>query len=107
MSVTYFHEHSSVSLNIQGRGFPYGLVVKIPLFYCRGHEFDYWSFHSLFRLYFLNMQLLHEKINIMKALGFLVGSVVKSLPANAGAAGDSSSIPESGRSSGGENGKPL
>ena len=35
------------------------------------------------------------------------GSVVKNLPANAGDAGDMGSIPESGRSPGVGNGKPL
>ena len=39
--------------------------------------------------------------------GFSSGLVVKNLPANAGAAGDISSIPGSGRSPGGENGNPL
>ena len=41
------------------------------------------------------------------ALGFQGGSVVKSLPANAGATGDVSSIPGWGISSGGVNGNPL
>ena len=39
--------------------------------------------------------------------GFLDDSVVKNLPANAEAAGDVGSIPESGRSSGGRKGNPL
>ena len=38
-------------------------------------------------------------------LGFPGGSVVKNPPANAGDTGDSSSIPGSGRSPGGGNGK--
>ena len=33
--------------------------------------------------------------------------VVKNLPANAGAAGDTGSVPESGRSPGGGHGNPL
>ena len=37
----------------------------------------------------------------------LVVQMVKNLPANAGDTGDMGSIPESGRSSGGGNGKPL
>ena len=40
-------------------------------------------------------------------LGFSSGSVVKNLPANAGAAGDMGSIPESGRSPGVGSGNPL
>ena len=40
-------------------------------------------------------------------LGFPGGSVVKNLPANAGAAGDAGSIPGSGRSPGGGQGNPL
>ena len=39
--------------------------------------------------------------------GFPAGSVVKNLPAIAGDAGDSGSIPELGRSPGGGNGNPL
>ena len=39
--------------------------------------------------------------------GFPDGSVVKNLPANAGATGDSGSIPGSGRSPGDGNGNPL
>ena len=39
--------------------------------------------------------------------GFSSGSVVKNLPTNAGGAGDVSSIPGSGRSSGEGNGNPL
>ena len=46
-----------------------------------------------------------KKVSIaLKAMGFPVGSVVKNLPASAG---DSGSIPGSGRSPGGENGNPL
>ena len=40
-------------------------------------------------------------------MGFLCGAVVKNLPANAGDARDTGSIPESGRSPGGGNGNPL
>ena len=40
-------------------------------------------------------------------VGFLGGSVVKNLPANAGDGRDSSSIPGSGRSPGIGNGNPL
>ena len=40
-------------------------------------------------------------------MGFPDDAVVKNLPANAGAAGDSSFIPGSGRSPGGGNGNPL
>ena len=40
-------------------------------------------------------------------MGFPGGSVVKNLPANAGNVGDTSSIPESGRSLGRRNGNPL
>ena len=40
-------------------------------------------------------------------LGFPGGSAVKNLPANAGDARDTGSIPKSGRSPGGGNGKPL
>ena len=40
-------------------------------------------------------------------MGFPGGSVVKNLPANAGDAGDTSSIPGSGRSPGIGNGSPL
>ena len=39
--------------------------------------------------------------------GFPGGSVVKNLPANAGASGDVGSIPGSGRFPGGGNGNPL
>ena len=39
--------------------------------------------------------------------GFPGGSMVKNLPANAGATGDASSIPGSGRSPGGGYGNPL
>ena len=39
--------------------------------------------------------------------GFPAGSVVKNLPANAGAAGDMGSNPGSERSPGGGNGNPL
>ena len=39
--------------------------------------------------------------------GFSSGLVVKNLPANAGAAGDVSSVPGLGRSPGGGNGNPL
>ena len=40
-------------------------------------------------------------------LGFPGGKVVKNPPANAGDAGDTGSIPGSGRSPGDENGNPL
>ena len=40
-------------------------------------------------------------------MGFPGGSVVKNLPANAGAAGDVGLIPGSGRAPGGGNGNPL
>ena len=40
-------------------------------------------------------------------IGLTGGSVVKDLPANAGSSGDSSLIPESGRSPGEGNGNPL
>ena len=40
-------------------------------------------------------------------MGFPGGSVVKTLPANAGAAGDVGLIPGSGRAPGGGNGNPL
>ena len=40
-------------------------------------------------------------------MGFPGGSVVKNPPANAGEAGDASSIPGSGRSPGGEHPNPL
>ena len=40
-------------------------------------------------------------------MGFPGGSVVKNLPANAGAAGDMGLIPGSGRAPGGGNGNPL
>ena len=40
-------------------------------------------------------------------MGFPGSSVVKNLPANAGATGDSGSIPGSGRSLGVRNGNPL
>ena len=40
-------------------------------------------------------------------LGFLGGSVVKNLPANAGDERDTGSIPGLGRSPGGGNGNPL
>ena len=43
----------------------------------------------------------------MRTEGFPGSSVVKYLPANAGGAGDSSSIPGSGRSPGGGHGNPL
>ena len=41
------------------------------------------------------------------SLGFPGGSVIKNLPANAGNAGDTGSIPKLGRSSGEENGYQL
>ena len=40
-------------------------------------------------------------------MGFPGDSVVKNLPANAGAAGDAGSIPRSGRSPGEGNGNPV
>ena len=40
-------------------------------------------------------------------MGFLGSAVVKTLPANAGDAGNVGSIPESGRSPGVGNGNPL
>ena len=40
-------------------------------------------------------------------MGFLHGSVVKTLPANVGDVGDAGSIPELGRSPGGGNGNLL
>ena len=40
-------------------------------------------------------------------MGFPGGSMVKNLPANAGAAGDVGLIPGSGRAPGGGNGNPL
>ena len=43
----------------------------------------------------------------MGSKGFPGGAVVKNLPANAGDARDTSSIPGSGRSPGGGNGNPL
>ena len=43
----------------------------------------------------------------LQCLGFLGGSVVKNLPANAGDAGDTGSVCGSGRSSGEGNGNPL
>ena len=43
----------------------------------------------------------------MFVMGFPGGSVVKNPSANAGATGDMSLIPGSGRSSGGGNGNPL
>ena len=44
---------------------------------------------------------------LMYSLGFPGGSVVKNLPANAGAAGDAGSVPGLGRSPGEGNGNPL
>ena len=43
----------------------------------------------------------------MNKRGFPGGSIVKNLPVNAGAAGDSAFMPGSGRSPGGGNGNPL
>ena len=43
----------------------------------------------------------------IKSLGLLGGSVVKNLPANAGATGDMGLIPGLGRSPGGGNGNPF
>ena len=54
---------------------------------------------SIFPLSFLLVQ--------NSTTGFPGGSVVKNLPAEAGAAGDAGLIPGSGRSFGGENGNPL
>ena len=51
----------------------------------------------------LNLPLVSPKIS----WGFLVGSVVKNLPTNAGDARDVGSIPGSGRSPEGGNGNPL
>ena len=50
---------------------------------------------------------IHLSFPLECQLGFPGGSVVKNLPANAGAAGDRSSIPESRRSPGGGQGNPL
>ena len=44
---------------------------------------------------------------LMYSLGFPGGSVVKNLPANAGAAGDAGSVPGLGRSPGGGRGNAL
>ena len=46
-------------------------------------------------------------MNLEIIVGFLVGAVVKNLPASIGDARDTGSIPESGRSPGEGNGKPL
>ena len=48
-----------------------------------------------------------EKNKIKSKTGFPGGSVVKNPSGNAGVTGDTGSIPEWGRSSGGENGNPL
>ena len=47
------------------------------------------------------------RLNVYHFGGFRGGSVVKNPPANAGAIGDSSSVPGSGRSPGEGNGNPL
>ena len=49
----------------------------------------------------------HSLTHSLCRQGFPGGSVVKNLPANAGVAGDSGSIPESGRPPGEGNGSPL
>jgi len=46
-------------------------------------------------------------VNLEIIVGFLVGAVVKNLPAGIGDARDTGSIPESGRSPGVGNGNPL
>ena len=46
-------------------------------------------------------------MNLEIIVGFLVGAVVKNLPASIGDARDTGSIPESGRSPGVGNGNPL
>ena len=46
-------------------------------------------------------------IHLIISKGFPGGSVVKNLPANTGATGDSGWIPGSGRSPEGKNGNPL
>ena len=48
-----------------------------------------------------------KEINTIFGMSFPGTSVVKNPPANAGEAGDASSIPESGRAPGGGNGNPL
>ena len=46
-------------------------------------------------------------ILVLQPYGFPGGLVIKNLPVSAGATGDSSLIPGSGRSSGGGDGNPL
>ena len=50
---------------------------------------------------------MHEELMYFNIPYFPGGSVVKNPPANAGDAGDPGLIPESGRSLGEGNGKPL
>ena len=61
------------------------------------------------RLYFLASSELGDDLlhSIDNRWGFPGGSVGKNLPASAGDAGVSGSIPGSGRSPGGGNGNPL
>ena len=53
----------------------------------------------------LNFSIIDEVFS--SVIGFSGGSMVKNLPANAGATGDVGSIAGSGRSPGGGNGNPL
>ena len=58
-------------------------------------------------MYTVQLSNLLKNVNTNLLKGFLGGSVLKNLPANAGDTGDAGSIPGSGRSPGGGNGNPL
>ena len=58
-------------------------------------------------MYTVQLSNLLKNVNTNLFKGFLGGSVLKNLPANAGDTGDAGSIPGSGRSPGGGNGNPL
>ena len=58
-------------------------------------------------MYTVQLSNLLKNVNTNLLKGFLGGSVLKNLPANAGDTGDAGSIPGSGRSPGGGHGNPL
>ena len=74
----------------------------------------YWCFKCLFSIYLKQALSPVYKTKTFLCLGTRIpsagptdGSVVQNLPVNAGEAGDTGLIPESGRSPGGRNGNPF
>ena len=74
------------------------MLLKLISHYIAGRVPMFWwnTKAELFLIVLLNLHM-----------GFPGGSVVKNLPASAGAAGDRHSVPGLGRSSGGRDGNPV